>query len=477
MERRAFLVFKPLALTYIAPMLSTELPKGPRGMPLLGTLPRAFRDGLKFWIEMNQSYGPVAYAKLAWFDLYMLNEPELVTKLFVEHHRDAVKDMSQLPELLQFWGMGLVSLDGEPWRVRRKLAAPSLQPKRMSSYVDSMVSAAERACGAYVEGERRDFHEDSMRITLEIAAKTLLGFDVGPEAERIAEIMHTALAYFTKRMFRLSQRFIPPSVPTADQRAFRRAVRDLDAIIYNMLADLRMRGSDEQHLLAQLMRARDENGRGLSDQELRDEAVTMLVSGHETAALTLTFAVYELARQPAVAARLREEVERVAPGGRSLRAEDLPQLTWAEAIAKETLRLYPPGHALTRRVVQPFELGGYTMPKGALVGVSPYAMQRNPRFYPDPERFHPQRWFEGAEKAPRGCYMPFGDGPRVCVGSHFALAEVKLVLSTLLRQLDFELGPNYELKLDPGITLRPIGGMPVIVHRRQRHHESLHLNP
>ena len=446
-------------------MLSTELPNGPKGLPLLGTLPRAFRDGLKFWIEMNQRYGSVAYAKLAWFDLYMLNEPELVTKLFVEHHRHAVKDMSQLPELLQFWGMGLVSLDGEPWRARRKLAAPSLQPKRLSTYVDSMVSHAERATAAYVHGERRDFHEDSMRLTLQIAAKTLLGFDVGPEAERIAEIMHIALAYFTKRMFRLSQRFIPPSVPTADQRAFRRAVRELDEIIYGMLADCRRRGTEEDHLLAQLMRARDENGRGLSDQELRDEAVTLLVSGHETAALTLTFAIYELARHPEAAAKLREEVERVAPG-RSLIAEDLPQLSWAEAVAKETLRLYPPGHALTRRVVTPFELGGYTIPKDALVGVSPYAMQRNPRFYPDPERFHPQRWFEGAEKAPRGCDMPFGDGPRVCVGSHFALAEVKLVLGTLLRQLDFTLAPGYALKLDPGITLRPIGGMPVIVHRR-----------
>jgi cytochrome P450 len=441
---------------------SNPKPPGPRGLPLVGSLPIALQDPLAFWLDLTLHYGPIAYARIAWFDLYMLNTPELVTQMLVTHHRVCIKDQSALPELLQFTGRGLMSLEGEEWRMRRKLAAPALSPKRVTAYVDTVVELTTRLANQLTDSGPRDFHRDAMRLALNVAAKTLLGVDVGPDADRLGQIMDLTLAYFTKRMFRLSQRLIPASLPTHDQRAFRAAVADLDAIVFRMLARCRADANSDT-LLADLLRARDEQGRALTDQELRDEVVTMLVAGHETSALTLTYAVYELSRHPAHLQRLRDEVERLAPG-RTLQRADLPQLVWTEAVVKETLRLYPPGHALSRKLLAPLELGGYKIPAGSLVCVSPYAMHRHPSYFPDPEQFRPERWQEGADALPRGCYLPFGDGPRICVGNHFAIAELKLMLGTLLRQLDIQVAPDYQLKLDPGITLRPVSGLPVTIH-------------
>jgi cytochrome P450 len=443
----------------------THKPPGPRGLPLLGSLTSALTDVLALWIDMNRNYGPVSYARMAWFDLYMLNEPELITQFMVGHFRDSFKDLSALPEATQFMGLGVATLEGDAWRVRRKLASPAFQPKRIAGYVDSMVEYAERAATSYKQGEARDFHRDSMSLTLAIAAKTLLGFEMGHESQRIEAIMDLALGYFTKRMFRLSQRLIPAAVPTGDQRRFQSAIKEIDGMIYAMLARCRTESSASDHLLAHLLRARDDNGEGLSDQQLRDEAVGMLVAGYETTALTLTYAVYELSRHPAVAEKVRAEVERVAPG-RRLNTADLPNLVWTEAVVKEALRLYPPSHAVSRKVFTPFELGGYVMPKGCLVSFSIYAMQRNPRWFPEPDRFRPERWFEGADKLPRGAYLPFGEGPRTCVGSHFAMVESKIVLATLLRHVELTVAKDYKLQLDAGISLRPIGGMPVSVQLR-----------
>ena len=434
-------------------------------MPLLGSLPSALTDVLALWIDMNRNYGPISHARMAWFDLYMLNEPELITQMMVGHFHDSYKDLTALPEATQFMGHGLATLANEPWRARRKLTSPAFQPKRIAHYVDTMVEYAERSASQFRHGETRDFQRDSMSLTLAIAAKTLLGFDMGRESQRIEIIMDEALGYFTKRMFRLSQRLIPASAPTADQRRFRDGIAELDQLIYAMLARSRAEGAEHDHLLAHLMRARDDSGEGLSDRELRDEAVGMLVAGYETTALALTYAMYELARHPEVSARVRAEAEAIAPG-RRLRTQDLPGLQWTEAVVKEALRLYPPSHAVSRKVSAPFELGGYTIPKGCLVSFSIYAMQRNPRWFPEPDAFRPERWLEGADKLPRGAYLPFGEGPRTCVGNHFAMAECKLVLATWLRAVELTLAHDYQLRLDPGISLRPIGGMPITVRRR-----------
>lgn len=436
-------------------------PLGPRGLPLLGSAPAVLRDPLPFWLDLNRSYGSVSRARLAWIDVYVVNEPELVCELFLKKSENICKDMTAIPEATRFMGHGVSTVDGELWRARRRLAAPLFQPKRITGYVDTMVAHAERLAASYGRDETRDVHRDFMSLTLAITAKALLGDDIGPESRRIEAIVNLALGHITTRMFRLSQHLIPAWVPTAEQHRFHRALHELDELIYGVLT--RCRTSPEaDHLLAHLCRA---SGEPLSDRDLRDEIVGMLVAGYETTGLALTFSAYELARHPEAAARVRDELQRVAPG-RHLRAGDLPQLVWTDAVVKEALRLYPPSYAVSRKVRKTFELATYTIPQGSIVSVNSYAMQRNPRWFPDPDVFRPERWL-APDKLPRGAYLPFGEGPRLCIGHHFALAECKVALATLLREHVLSLEPGHTLELEAGVSLRPAGGMPMRVRRRE----------
>jgi cytochrome P450 len=429
-------------------------PPGPGGFMGLQSLAACMRDPLAFWLDLNRGYGPLAYARLAWLDVYMANDPRLVEEVLVERHRECVKDLAALEELVRMVGRGLVTSEGEPWRKRRRLISPALQPRRIRGYLETMAEFAERSFAAYGDGERRDFHADSMRISLAIAAKTLLGFDVGPDADRIGAIMDIAVSYYNERLFPW-QRVLPASFPTPAQQRFQGAMRELDAIVFRVVTECRDGGD---HLLAQLARARDADGSALSDRELRDEAVTMLVGGHETTALTVTYAACELARSPQLTAELRGQLA-------GLGADELVRLPLLAAIVKETLRLYPPAHAMTRKVIAPLELGGYAIPSGSVIAVAPYALHRNPDFFPDPDRFEPRRWLDTADP-PRGAYLPFGDGPRVCIGGHFAMAQAQILIGTLVRQLDLELASDHRLVLEPVITLRPRGGLPVTIRRR-----------
>jgi cytochrome P450 len=436
-------------------------PPGPSGLPAIGSIYRLARDPLRFWKDASRDYGPITHVELGWLHVYMLNDPELIEDVLVTRHRECIKDVASLKELVRLVGLGLVTLEGEGWHKRRKLSAPPLQAKRIAGYVDTMVSYTERTIAGYQEGELRDMHVDSRRLTMSIAAKTLLGFEMGYEAERIGAILDTAVDFYTARLFPW-QRILPAAVPTRLQVRFERAMRELDAIIFNLIARLRSEDREAEHLLGQLMRAQDEDGNPLSDRQLRDEAITMLVGGHETTALTITYAVHEMARHPEHAKRLRAEIEAAAPG-RPLVATDLPALPFLDAVVRETLRLYPPVHALSRKVMQAFELGGYHIQPGSIVLITPFGMHRNPRWHDAPDRFWPERWLDQPEPA-RGTYIPFGDGPRVCVGGHFAMAQAKFVLGTFVRAVEMELPPQFELVLQPTVTLRPRDGLPVRIH-------------
>jgi cytochrome P450 len=262
------------------------------------------------------------------------------------------------------------------------------------------------------------------------------------------------------------QGLLPQWVLTPQRHRFRKAVRELDALVYRIIARCREQGSDADHLLARLVHARDENGEPMSDVQLRDEAVTLLLAGHETTALTLTYAAFLLARNPAAAARLREEVDQKL-AGRSPAMSDLPGLTFLDAVVKETLRLYPPAYVIGRQVVKPFEVGGYLIPEGHQILMSPYVLQRDAHYFDDPEAFKPERWLEpSASPLPRFVYFPFGGGPRVCIGNHFATMEAALVLGTLVQRIELETLPGFELRTRPIVTMRPAKGVPMRVKRR-----------
>jgi cytochrome P450 len=334
---------------------------------------------------------------------------------------------------------------------------------------------------AFRDHEVRDIHRDMTHVTLEVAGRTLLGAELGDtpaerpsafrvgrrDAERIGKVLDVAMAYFDKQL-RTPLGLLPKWVPTPDRVRMKQAVAELDAIVYRIIARCRREDRDADHLLARLVAMRDEHGRGMSDRELRDEAVTMLLAGHETTALTLSYAVYRLSENPEAAARARAEIDAVTGGGQAIGVEALPKLRFVDAVVRETLRLHPPAYVMAREATTTFELGGFTIPKGDQVLMSQYALQRDPIWYRDAERFRPERWLNGeTAQLPKFAYFPFGGGPRICVGNHFAMMEAVIVLATLLREVELSVVPGFRLAFDPVVTLRPAaGGIPVLVRRR-----------
>jgi cytochrome P450 len=336
----------------------------------------------------------------------------------------------------------------------------------MRSYEHTMVECAQAAFARYRDGERRDFHADAMALTLEIVGKTLLGIEDPAELHRVSHIVEIALDYFQERLYSWGA-LLPPEFPTLRWLRFRRAKRELDAIVGRVIERAKREDSQADHLLARLIRARDDDGQPMSDQQLLDEAVTMLLAGHETTALGLMYAAYSLATHPDARRALSDEIDTVL-GGRPVRADDLAGLPYLDAVVRESLRLYPPAYALGREVIESFELGGYRMPVGAQIAVVPFAQHRSARYWREPERFRPERWLNGETRnLPRYAYMPFGGGHRVCIGNQFASLELALVLATFVQQLTLEVKPGLRLKLHPVITLRVPDGLPVIVRRRK----------
>jgi cytochrome P450 len=446
--------------------IERRLPPGPRGLPLLGSGPAVIRDPLRFYRHMTLDYGDLSHARIGPTSFYLVNESPLIEQFLVGQHKDCVKDATTR-SLYPLVGHGLLTSEGELWKRQRKLSGPAFAPKRITAYADVMVESAERSFRSFRDGEARDFHADIMSLTLEIVGKTILGVNTREEADRIAGVTDAAFAYFEERLYSW-KRLLPFDLPSPSLRRFRKAKAELDEIVRSIVARSRDDREQGDHLIARLSRARSEEGEAMSEQQLHDEAVTMLLAGHETTALALMYGVYCLSTQPGAAARLREEVDKEL-GGRPVTFADLPRLRYLDACARETLRLYPPAYAFGREVVKPFELAGYTIPVGSQVVVSPYGMHRNPRHFPEPESFRPERWLEGSSSAlPRFAYLPFGGGPRVCIGSHFAMMELCLVLATLVQQLELEVLPGFDLHLSPVITLRSRGGLPVRVRRREQ---------
>jgi cytochrome P450 len=444
---------------------SAKLPPGPRGLPLVGSLPAMMRDPLKTYLDMGQSYGPVSHTFLGPNSVYMINDSDMIEQVLLGEHQSCIKDeiTRQLTPLL---GQGLLTNEGASWRRQRKLASPPLQPKRVAEYGDVMVEYAARTFAEFRAGETRDFHVDIMALTLEIVSATLLGINSRGETERIASVLEAAQHFLETRLYSFS-RMLPIAIPTPAALRFRRSVRELDRIVYQMIARCRQESATADHVLARLINARTEDGESMSDAQLRDEVVTMMLAGHETTALLLMYAVYLLATHAKEAALLRTEVDEKL-GGRPARFADLPSLPYLDAFVRETLRVYPPVYAFGREVVTPFPVAGYTLRKGGIILFSPFVQQRNPAVFPEPERFRPERWL-GPEKnsVRRFDYFPFGGGPRVCIGNHFATMEAALILATLVQKLELSLDPSFELVLAPAITLRMQHGLRVKIERQR----------
>ncbi len=446
------------------------LPPGPgrdgRVGRLLGFL--AFRrDPLKFLTGIAREHGDVVHFRMGPQHVFMLNHPDLVRDALVTN-QDHFHKGRALQRAKRLLGEGLLTSEGEHHRRQRRLAQPAFHRKRIDAYGATMTEYAERYSSAWQDGAEVDIAHEMMRLTLAIVGKTLCNADVEGEADEVGESLTEIMEMFQMLLLPYSEYL--EKLPLPQNRRFTRARARLDAIIYRIIAERRESGEDAGDLLSMLMHARDEegDGRGMTDVQLRDEVMTLILAGHETTANALAWTWYLLAQHPEVETKLHAELDAVLDGGRRLPVvEDLPALRYTEMVFSESMRLYPPAWTVGRLAIKDYTAGGYTIPAGSLVLVSQYVTHRDPRFWPDPLRFDPERWTpEARETRPQYSYFPFGAGARRCVGEGFAWMEGALLIASIARRWRMSLVPTHPVVEHPRITLRPKHGIRVTLERR-----------
>jgi cytochrome P450 len=413
------------------------------------------------FLEEAARYGKVVYYRFGPVPVLQLNAPAAIDHVLVAAAKSMHKDdvTSRLSTLL---GNGLVTSEGEVWKKHRKIAAPSFAHKAIEGYAAEMVACTNRWIDRVADGEIRDVHHDMMGVTHEIVLRTLLGArEVRPDEEGVGQSIAAWMDEFQTEA-QGWRRMLPTWIPTPGRRVMRNAVARIDAEVYAIIAERRANpgGSD---VLSRLLAARDDDGQPLSDLQLRDETVTFFLAGHETTALALTYAIDLLARHPEAARKLTDEVR--ARG--QLGAADAAALPWTTAVIQEAMRVHPPVWAIGRSAQEATEVLGWPVHEGDELFVPQWVVHRNPELFPDPEAFRPERWLDGLERRlPRSAYFPFGGGPRVCIGNHFAMLEAVLVLASIAQRLDLELVDPAPLSFVPTVTLRPSGPVRMRIRRR-----------
>jgi cytochrome P450 len=451
-------------------MVTRKYPDGPRlKLPLViigQMLPKRFPfDPLAFTAGIARDFGDIAHYKLGPLHVYQLNHPSLIREVLVDKAEKFHKPRLVKRGLRPTAGDGLLTSDGPLWKRQRKLIQPAFQHDRLGAYASVMVAYTQCMMDSFKEGEVRDIGADMSILTLGIVVKCLFGADLPLQARDISQLM---LAVLDAANDRLNSVLRTSWVPTARNRREKRAIAELDTILQLLIRARRAGNESRDDLLSVLLAAADdESGAQMSDQQLRDELMTLFGAGHETTALALTWTWYLLSRHPEVNAKLDEELDRVLTG-RSPAACDLPRLPYTAMVIREALRLYPPVPGVAREPVEDVTIAGYEIPRGSLITVSPYVLHHDARFFSDPERFDPERFAPGWEEhIPRYAYLPFGSGPRVCIGNGFAMMEARLILATVAQHYRLSINPNDTIRPIQLVTLRPSGPVKMKVERRR----------
>ncbi len=441
----------------------TKRPPGPRGLPILGGGAAFIRDRLGYLAKVA-AHGPVTRMKILWETYYIIREPELIQQTLAQGHTKMQKDRFT-HELSRVLGWGLVSSEGDLWRRQRKLVSHAFTPKRIKTYGDAMAAAGARTLADWKDGQEIDASAAMSELTLDVVGKTLFDADVRGTAKEVGEALYVISDFYVESLETLIP--TPAWWPGRENRRFQKAVLSVDKIITDIVAERRGSGEDRGDLLSALLHAKDEQG-AMSDQQLRDELVTLFLAGHETTSLALTYAFYFLSQNREMEQKAHEEAVRVL-GDRPANADDVERLDYIGRVIKEAMRLYPPVWTIGRELLEDIELAGYTLEKGSTLLFSQWVTHRLPEYFPEPERFDPDRWLpERAEGIHKFAYFPFGGGPRICIGNHFAIMEAVLLLATLIRKYRLELLPNQELEFHPSVTLRMKKGLRMRLHAREK---------
>jgi cytochrome P450 len=428
------------------------------GAQLVNTLHRLQGDPLAFVSRMAREAGDVVHYRLWRQDVFLVKHPDLIRDVLVTSQHDYAKGAG-LQWAKRFLGEGLLTSEGEFHTRQRRLSQPAFHRQRIGAYAAVLADHAARTGDGLRGGVPFDMHREMMALTLAVAAKTMCDADVGSEAAAIGEALSDVISLFPR--FVLPFAGLLHRLPLPSTRRFERARARLDGVVYRMIEDRRRSGEDRGDLLSMLLMARDEEGDGgrMSDVQLRDEVMTLFLAGHETTANALSWTWYLLSQNPQAEARFHEEID-AALAGRRPGFEDLSRLRYTEMVLAESMRLYPPAWGLGRRALRDQVLGGVAIPAEALVLMSPYLVQRDPRFFPEPLRFDPTRFTPEAKAIrPKFAYFPFGGGARQCIGEPFAWMEGVLILATLGQRWRFHLDAGARVEPQALITLRPRRGV------------------
>ena len=424
------------------------------------------RSPIGFLTELSK-LGDISFFKMGGQPVYLINHPDLARDMLVVNAHKFHKGRALL-RAKKLLGEGLLTNEGESHLSQRRMIQPAFHRERIKFYAAAMTESAAKMANEWQDGEVREVDKEMMRLTLNIVGKTLFDQNVEDETDEVGNAMTTLVGLFDYLLLPFSE--ILEKLPIPHARRFSRAKETLDKVIYGFINERRASGEDKGDLLSMLLHAQDEeSGAKMSDEQVRDECLTLFLAGHETTANALTFAFYLLSQNPEKEEKFHDELDALFPNNELPQPEDYPRLKFTEAVFAETMRLCPPAWILGRLAIQEHEIGGYKIPKGSLVLTSMYILQRDKRFWEDADVFQPERFLhENAikEAGQKFIYFPFGAGVRRCVGEQFAWMEGVLLLATLARKWKLNLMPEQRFGLSPMMTLRPKFGMKMRVEKR-----------
>jgi cytochrome P450 len=427
------------------------------------------RDPVGTFMDAARRFGDVAYMQIGPRHGFLASNPADIKHVLADNARNYRKS-PLYDKLRRSLGQGLVTSEGAYWLRQRRLAQPAFHRQRVAALASVMTRTALETVARWApvadRGAPVDVADEMMHLTQAIILRTMLGTDPGPEADEVARAWPIVNRHIGESFWSLG---LTDSWPTPKNRRFERARDVLDRVVFRLIDQRRRRGGEERDLLSMLISARDEEtGEAMTDVQLRDEVMTFFLAGHETTSLTLAWTWYLLSQHPDVQRRLEAEIDAVL-GGRAPEFADLDRLPYARMVIEESMRLYPPAWGFSRQALGPDVIGGYPLPAGWLVFVLPYVMHRHPSYWDQPERFDPTRFTpERTAARPKFVYLPFGAGPRQCIGNQFAMVEAHLVLTTVTQHYRLRLVPGHRVEPWPLITLRPRHGIKMVIESRSR---------
>jgi cytochrome P450 len=444
----------------------TTPPPGPRGYPVLGSLPAFLRDPLGFLTRAAERYGDIVdLGRMGRDHGYLLTHPDQIKHVLVDNARAYVKG-ENLKAIKLVIGEGLVIAEGEHWRKQRRLVQPAFHRQRVGALTETMASVISDVVsdlGSQDANEPVEMVGEMMKLTQRVLLKSLLNLNTKEQTSTLLEAWEVVYEWLSDRLWSIAR--LPVGVPTPANLRFNRAIKTLNDLVDGIVRDRRA-GPEQDDLLSMLLSARDEEGSGMADEHVRAEVMTLFAGGFETAAVTLAWAFYLLGSHPDVELKMHAEIDAVL-GGRTPTLEDLPKLKYTKMIVDETMRLYPGVWIFSRTCVTADMVGGYPIQPGSLIIISPSVTHRHPEFWPNPNAFDPERFAPGqAEGRPRYAFLPFGGGARQCVGDMFAQTEMLLALAMIAQRFQPRLLPGFPVVAQPRFTLRAKGGIPMSLGRR-----------